>query len=87
MHSTPSQARTVNDTTPCILIVDDEPLNIKLLDIVLRKNGYRTLSATSGRPLVVVSPATSEVREVFAAEALVFTDELLGKPRVQYRYA
>ncbi len=27
------------------------------------------------------------IREVFAAEALVFTDELLGKPRVQYRYA
>lgn len=38
----------MKDTTPCILIVDDEPLNIKLLDIVLRKNGYRTLSATSG---------------------------------------
>ena len=41
-------ARTVKDTTPCILIVDDEPLNIRLLDIVLKKNGYRTLSCTSG---------------------------------------
>lgn len=41
-------ARTVKDTTPCILIVDDEPLNIKLLDIVLKKNGYRTLSCTNG---------------------------------------
>lgn len=48
MHSTPSQARTVNDTTPCILIVDDEPLNIKLLDIVLTKGGYRTIAATGG---------------------------------------
>ncbi|MDY0225798.1 MAG: SpoIIE family protein phosphatase [Desulfomicrobium apsheronum] len=38
----------MKDTTPCILIVDDEPLNIKLLDIVLKKNGYRTLSCTSG---------------------------------------
>jgi phosphoserine phosphatase RsbU/P len=38
----------VKDTTPRILIVDDEPLNIKLLDIVLKKNGYRTLSCTSG---------------------------------------
>ncbi len=38
----------MKDTTPCILLVDDEPLNIKLLDIVLKKNGYRTLSCTSG---------------------------------------
>ena len=38
----------MNDTTPLILIVDDEPLNIKLLDIVLRKGGYRTISGTSG---------------------------------------
>jgi sigma-B regulation protein RsbU (phosphoserine phosphatase) len=41
-------ARTVKDTTPRILIVDDEPLNIRLLDIVLKKNGYSTLSCTSG---------------------------------------
>jgi len=39
----------VKDTTPCILLVDDEPLNIRLLDIVLKKNGYRTLSCTSGQ--------------------------------------
>ena len=38
----------MKNTTPCILIVDDEPLNIKLLDIVLKKNGYRTVSDTSG---------------------------------------
>lgn len=36
------------DATPCILIVDDEPLNIKLLDIVLKNNGYRTISSTNG---------------------------------------
>lgn len=36
------------DATPCILIVDDEPLNIKLLDIVLKKHGFRTISGTSG---------------------------------------
>jgi sigma-B regulation protein RsbU (phosphoserine phosphatase) len=38
----------VKDATPCILIVDDEPLNIKLLDIVLKKGGYRTIPSTSG---------------------------------------
>lgn len=38
----------MRDTTPCILIIDDEPLNIRLLDIVLKQNGYRTISATSG---------------------------------------
>lgn len=47
-HHPSNTARTVKDTTPCILIVDDEPLNIRLLDIVLKKNGYRTLSCTSG---------------------------------------
>jgi len=40
--------KTVQNSTPRILIVDDEPLNIKLLDIVLKKNGYQTLSETSG---------------------------------------
>jgi sigma-B regulation protein RsbU (phosphoserine phosphatase) len=38
----------VKNTTPCILIVDDEPLNIKLLDILLKRNGYQTISETSG---------------------------------------
>ncbi len=38
----------MKDSTPRILLVDDEPLNIKLLDIVLKKNGYRTLPCTSG---------------------------------------
>jgi sigma-B regulation protein RsbU (phosphoserine phosphatase) len=48
MHLTPGPTRTAKDATPRILIVDDEPLNIKLLDIVLTKGGYRTISATSG---------------------------------------
>ncbi|MDY0274991.1 MAG: SpoIIE family protein phosphatase [Desulfomicrobium sp.] len=38
----------MRDTTPSILIVDDEPLNIRLLDIVLKQNGYQAISATSG---------------------------------------
>jgi sigma-B regulation protein RsbU (phosphoserine phosphatase) len=38
---------TVNKT-PRILIVDDEPLNIKLLDVVLRKNGFQTITGASG---------------------------------------
>lgn len=44
---TTTLARTVN-TTPLILIVDDEPLNIKLLDVVLRKNGFQTIAGSSG---------------------------------------
>lgn len=38
----------MNNTTPIILIVDDEPLNVKLLDVVLRKNGFQTISCNSG---------------------------------------
>ncbi|NCD24843.1 MAG: fused response regulator/phosphatase [Deltaproteobacteria bacterium] len=40
-------ARTVN-SNPLILVVDDEPLNIKLLDVVLKKNGFQTIAGTSG---------------------------------------
>ncbi len=32
-----------------ILIVDDEPTNVKLLHVVLQKNGYTTLEATDGK--------------------------------------
>ncbi len=32
-----------------ILIVDDEPTNIKLLHVVFRKNGYTTLEAIDGK--------------------------------------
>lgn len=38
----------MKNATPSILIVDDEPLNIKLLDIVLKKNGYQTITAENG---------------------------------------
>lgn len=38
----------MKNATPSILIVDDEPLNIKLLEIVLKKNGYQTMSAENG---------------------------------------
>jgi len=32
----------------CILIVDDEPLNLKLFNLTLIKRGYRVLQATTG---------------------------------------
>ncbi len=32
-----------------ILIVDDEPTNVKLLHVVLQKNGYTTLEAIDGK--------------------------------------
>lgn len=34
--------------TPLILIIDDNPINVKLLEIILKKEGYRTISATNG---------------------------------------
>ncbi len=39
----------MNNQTPTILIVDDEPLNIKLLRCHLVSAGYRIISAASGR--------------------------------------
>ncbi len=36
-------------TQPTILIIDDQPLNVTLLDAILRPAGYRTLKAFSGR--------------------------------------
>ena len=42
----------VKNTEPvdqrCILIVDDEPLNLKLFNLTLMKRGYRVLQATTG---------------------------------------
>ena len=42
----------VKNTDPvdqrCILIVDDEPLNLKLFALTLIKRGYRVLQATNG---------------------------------------
>ena len=33
---------------PTILIVDDLPANLKLLEVILKADGYRVLCATSG---------------------------------------
>ncbi len=40
-----------------ILIADDEPANIALLHIVLRKYGYTTLEATDGKQAVELAKA------------------------------
>jgi CheY-like chemotaxis protein len=38
-----------------ILIVDDEPINVELLLVVLQKNGYRTLEAIDGKQGVAMA--------------------------------
>lgn len=38
-----------------ILIVDDEERNRRLLDVLLRTDGYQTLSASSGRDALVLA--------------------------------
>ena len=40
-----------------ILIVDDQPINVKLLHVVLRKNGYTTLEAMDGKQGVEMARA------------------------------
>jgi two-component system cell cycle response regulator DivK len=44
--------REINNTCPanqrCVLIVDDEPLNLKLFTLTLTKRGYRVLQASNG---------------------------------------
>lgn len=44
-------------TPPRILIVDDIPVNVELLDYVLRAEGFRTLSAGNGVTAVALSRA------------------------------
>ncbi|HLO47353.1 MAG TPA: response regulator [Kamptonema sp.] len=38
----------MSNKLPCILLVDDEPTNLILLEELLQLNGYATMSATSG---------------------------------------
>ena len=40
-----------------ILIVDDQPINVKLMHVVLRKNGYTTLEAMDGKQGVEMARA------------------------------
>ena len=40
-----------------ILIVDDQPTNVKLLHVVLQKNGYTTLEAIDGKQGVEMARA------------------------------
>jgi sigma-B regulation protein RsbU (phosphoserine phosphatase) len=46
---------TVTSMPPRILIVDDIPLNVELLEYVLRAEGFRTLSAGNGVTAVALS--------------------------------
>lgn len=38
----------MSNPSPCILLVDDEPMNLRLLESLLASAGYQTQSATSG---------------------------------------
>jgi len=40
-----------------VLIADDQPTNVKLLHVVLRKHGYTTLEATDGKQAVELAKA------------------------------
>lgn len=40
---------------PLIIITDDEPMNIRMTEFVLRKYGYSTVSAGSGEKCVVLA--------------------------------
>ncbi|NLY41520.1 MAG: SpoIIE family protein phosphatase [Desulfovibrionales bacterium] len=45
----------MKDRTPKILIVDDEPLNIKILEMLLNKHGFQTISANNGASARIVA--------------------------------
>jgi formate hydrogenlyase transcriptional activator len=58
------------NTTATVLIVDDEPLNVDLLEQELAAAGYRTLSATSGEEALA--------KAVKAAPDLVLLDVMMA---------
>ena len=47
-------------TPPCILIVDDHPMNVDILKTRLAVRGYETLTARDGEPAGIV-PARAEL--------------------------
>jgi DNA-binding NtrC family response regulator len=61
---------TTAPTAPTVLIVDDEPLNIDLLEQELAAAGYRTLSAASGEAALVAAAK--------ALPDLVLLDVIMG---------
>jgi CheY-like chemotaxis protein len=54
-HATDSVAANLNlleSDRPLILCVDDDPINLRILTNILRKNGYRTKNVASGREAI-----------------------------------
>lgn len=45
---------------PLIIITDDEPMNIRMTEFVLRKYGYSTVSAGSGEECVALAEKGAE---------------------------
>ncbi len=68
-----------------ILIVDDEPTNVKLLHVVLQKKGYTTLEATDGtqgvemarsqKPDVIIMDKNMPVMDGMEATQILKGDE------------
>jgi len=68
-----------------ILIVDDEPTNVKLLHVVLQKNDYTTLEATDGKqgvemarsqkPDVIIMDKNMPVMDGLEATRILKNDE------------
>jgi DNA-binding response OmpR family regulator len=44
----------VNEESPVILVVDDDPVIVKLLEINFRLEGFRTRTATSGHQAIEI---------------------------------
>lgn len=48
----------MQNSPPCILLVDDEPVNLCLLEELLQPEGYQTLSASSGMEALAMAKAS-----------------------------
>ena len=50
----------------CVLIVEDDEVNAKILDLNLRKHGYRTVSTRTGKQALDYLTTASDVQLVIA---------------------
>jgi adenylate cyclase len=48
----------MSNKSPCIMLVDDEPANLTLLEELLRLEGYATVSAESGAEALSLARAS-----------------------------
>ena len=57
-------------TPPEILIVDDNPVNVDILQTRLQANGYQTLTASDGEQALAVARSRQPEREAFRRTAM-----------------